>query len=80
MLSRYPQKALLRTKKLNGFLKLMVGSLKSMDSTSEILFISKAINEKLTLGMAFRAESPRKFGCIGTHPTDGFAAAYGDRG
>ena len=28
--------------------------------------------------MAFRAESPRKFGCIGTHPTDVFASAYGD--
>jgi len=28
--------------------------------------------------MAFRVESPRKFGCIGTHPTDVFASAYGD--
>jgi hypothetical protein len=42
------------------------------------VFGTKALNEKLTLGMAFRAESPRKFGCIGTHPTDVFASAYGD--
>jgi len=42
------------------------------------VFGTKAINDKLTLGMAFRAESPRKFGCIGTHPTDVFASAYGD--
>ncbi len=39
---------------------------------------TKALNDKLTLGMALKIESPRKFGCIGTHPTDGFAAAYGD--
>ena len=42
------------------------------------VFGTKAINDKLTFGMAFRAESPRKFGCIGTHPTDVFASAYGD--
>ena len=42
------------------------------------VFGTKAINDKLTAGMAFRIESPRKFGCIGTHPTDVFASAYGD--
>ena len=42
------------------------------------VFGTKSISEKLTAGMAFRMESPRKFGCIGTHPTDVFAAEYGD--
>ena len=42
------------------------------------VFGTKAINDKITLGMAVRIESPRKFGCIGTHPTDVFASAYGD--
>ena len=42
------------------------------------VFGTKAINDKITAGMAFRIESPRKFGCIGTHPTDVFAAEYGD--
>tara|TARA_B100001765_G_scaffold22801_1_gene12992 strand:- start:173 stop:1090 length:918 start_codon:yes stop_codon:yes gene_type:complete len=42
------------------------------------VFGTKALNDKMTLGMAFRIESPRKFGCIGTHPTDVFASAYGD--
>jgi outer membrane receptor protein involved in Fe transport len=39
---------------------------------------TKALNDKMTLGMALKIESPRKFGCIGTHPTDVFASAYGD--
>ena len=42
------------------------------------VFGTKAINDKITAGMAFRIESPRKYGCIGTHPTDVFASAYGD--
>jgi len=42
------------------------------------VFGTKAINDKMTLGVAARIESPRKFGCIGTHPTDVFAAEYGD--
>ena len=42
------------------------------------LFGTYAISDKMTAGAAFRVESPRKLGCIGTHPTDAFAAEYGD--
>ena len=42
------------------------------------LYGTKALTDQLTGGVAFTMESPRLFGCIGTHPTDDFAAAYGD--
>lgn len=33
--------------------------------------------EWLTIGLNGVLEAPRKFGCIGVHPTDQFAQAYG---
>ena len=36
------------------------------------------LTDTLTGGMALKIESPRLFGCIGEHPTDEFAMAYGD--
>lgn len=46
------------------------------------LFGSYAPFDWLTLGLQFQAESPRKFGCIGTVPLeiDPFAGAYGAAG
>jgi hypothetical protein len=38
---------------------------------------SFAVGKWLTLGANASLESPRKFGCIGLHPTDRFAQAYG---
>ena len=34
--------------------------------------------DNLVLGFNSSLTAPRKFGCIGTHPTDVFAQAYGD--
>jgi len=38
---------------------------------------SYAINDNITIGGLFNVESPRKFGCLGEHPTDLFAWYYG---
>lgn len=35
------------------------------------------LTDDLLIGTSYRLTSPRSFGCIGEHPTDGFAAAYG---
>ena len=37
---------------------------------------SYEVNELFTVGAALQANSPRRFGCIGFHPTDDFAQAY----
>ncbi|WP_339862748.1 TonB-dependent receptor [Paremcibacter congregatus] len=36
-----------------------------------------AVTDWMTVGAKFDLASPRKFGCIGYHPTDDFAQAYG---
>jgi len=41
------------------------------------LWGSYQVNDWLTIGANVRVESPRKFGCIGEHPTDLFAWYYG---
>ncbi len=35
------------------------------------------IGDEMVIGANYRLTSPRKYGCIGLHPTDGFAQAYG---
>jgi hypothetical protein len=41
------------------------------------LFGTKSLATNITAGLNMSVTSPRKYGCIGVHPTDGFAAAYG---
>jgi hypothetical protein len=41
------------------------------------LFGAYAITENLTIGSNVVVQSGRHFGCLGRHPTDGFAALYG---
>jgi len=38
---------------------------------------SYALTDQMTLGALFNVEAPRKFGCLGEHPTDLFAWYYG---
>ena len=42
------------------------------------VFGTVQLTDTLVGGMSLKVESPRLFGCIGTHPTDDFAAEYGD--
>jgi hypothetical protein len=41
------------------------------------VFGSYSLTKNLTLGMNAVLQSPRAYGCIGRHPTDAFAGAYG---
>jgi len=41
------------------------------------LFGSYALTDNLTLGANATLQSPRAYGCLGLHPTDDFAGAYG---
>ncbi len=38
---------------------------------------SYQLTDEIVIGGLYTLTSPRQFGCIGEHPTDGFAAAYG---